>query len=329
MAYRTFQGFMTSHIANLSLHHDLLECWCTFLWLVKCQASNGNVIDKGLHLNSTAMQSQTTPEEAALLASEQLLAELEQAASKAAAKKAKKGKQKAKKQLSKQQQNMDQQQPPEDHAQPAGIAAQQSTTDSRAAAVLQQMDQMQLDRTQTNGLCIAQTAENHPADQSQCLPAKPTQALHTALALPGCEQEACSSDAEDVSHLFRCPITKVQLLRTAPVKDSWLLMKQACCELQEALQALCKQASRFPDFLHVMFLCIAPVHGGIRAVSHQSVQETMVDPVIAADGKTYEKEAMQRWLQHNTTSPCTGAVLKHQRLVPNMLVKAIILAGHH
>ena len=60
-----------------------------------------------------------------------------------------------------------------------------------------------------------------------------------------------------------------------------------------------------------------------------TVQETMVDPVIAADGKTYEKAAMERWLLHHTTSPCTGAALKHQRLVPNMLAKAIILADHH
>ena len=54
-----------------------------------------------------------------------------------------------------------------------------------------------------------------------------------------------------------------------------------------------------------------------------------MDPVIAADGTTYKKAAMERWLLHHTTSSCTGAALEHQRLVPNRLVKAIMLARHH
>ena len=49
-------------------------------------------------------------------------------------------------------------------------------------------------------------------------------------------------------------------------------------------------------------------------------QAVMVDPVIAADEKTYERSAMQHWLLHHSTSPSSGNALQHQRLVPNVLI---------
>ncbi len=50
----------------------------------------------------------------------------------------------------------------------------------------------------------------------------------------------------------------------------------------------------------------------------------MVEPVIAADGHTYERAAMQHWLHHHPTSPVTQALLPHTRLVPNLLIKGAI-----
>ena len=47
----------------------------------------------------------------------------------------------------------------------------------------------------------------------------------------------------------------------------------------------------------------------------------MVDPVIAADGHTYDKHAIQEWLKEKDESPVTGATLLHVRLVPNTLIK--------
>ncbi len=49
-----------------------------------------------------------------------------------------------------------------------------------------------------------------------------------------------------------------------------------------------------------------------------------MEPVIAADGHTYERAAMQHWLQHHPTSPVTQALLPHTRLVPNLLIKGAI-----
>lgn len=53
----------------------------------------------------------------------------------------------------------------------------------------------------------------------------------------------------------------------------------------------------------------------------------MKEPVIAADGHTYERKAVQEWLQHHKTSPVTGCVLAHIRLIPNVLIRSV-LARH-
>ena len=54
------------------------------------------------------------------------------------------------------------------------------------------------------------------------------------------------------------------------------------------------------------------------------VQVMMIDPVIAAYGHTYERAAIQDWLQTHSTSPVTSLPLIHSRLVPNLLVKTAI-----
>jgi len=45
--------------------------------------------------------------------------------------------------------------------------------------------------------------------------------------------------------------------------------------------------------------------------------EVMVDPVICADGHSYERAAIQTWLAEHGTSPMTGAPLNHTMLLPN------------
>ena len=57
------------------------------------------------------------------------------------------------------------------------------------------------------------------------------------------------------------------------------------------------------------------------------MQVAMTSPVIAADGHTYERTAIQHWLQGSSISPVASDKLSHSRLVPNMLVKSA-LAQH-
>ena len=54
------------------------------------------------------------------------------------------------------------------------------------------------------------------------------------------------------------------------------------------------------------------------------MQVVMADPVIAADGHTYERTAIQHWLHRSSLSPVTGDKLPHTRLVPNVLVKSAL-----
>ena len=48
--------------------------------------------------------------------------------------------------------------------------------------------------------------------------------------------------------------------------------------------------------------------------------ESMRDPVVAADGHTYERNAIARWLSTSNKSPLTGAILAHKDLVPNYML---------
>ncbi|KAI3460962.1 hypothetical protein Pfo_017625 [Paulownia fortunei] len=53
--------------------------------------------------------------------------------------------------------------------------------------------------------------------------------------------------------------------------------------------------------------------------------ELMLDPVIVASGQTYERAAIQKWLDHGPlTCPRTGNTLAHKNLIPNYTVKALI-----
>ena len=54
-------------------------------------------------------------------------------------------------------------------------------------------------------------------------------------------------------------------------------------------------------------------------------QDTMTDPVIAADGHCYERAAIARWLVTHDTSPKTNLVLHHMHLTPNHGLKSLIL----
>ena len=48
------------------------------------------------------------------------------------------------------------------------------------------------------------------------------------------------------------------------------------------------------------------------------LQELMEDPVMAADGHSYERKAIEEWIKRGKkTSPMTGAKLPHTLLTPN------------
>ena len=50
----------------------------------------------------------------------------------------------------------------------------------------------------------------------------------------------------------------------------------------------------------------------------------MVDPVVAADGHTYDRVSIEEWFQRSDTSPMTNVRLVNKNLVPNLLVLGMI-----
>ena len=52
--------------------------------------------------------------------------------------------------------------------------------------------------------------------------------------------------------------------------------------------------------------------------------EIFYDPVIASDGQTYEKAAIEEWLKSHDKSPLTGVALDTKKLIPNFVMKKLI-----
>lgn len=53
--------------------------------------------------------------------------------------------------------------------------------------------------------------------------------------------------------------------------------------------------------------------------------EIMLNPVVAADGYSYEHLAVKEWFGNgNNTSPMTNEVLPHQILIPNRVLLSLI-----
>lgn len=56
-----------------------------------------------------------------------------------------------------------------------------------------------------------------------------------------------------------------------------------------------------------------------------NLQEVMQDPHVAADGFTYELEAVRGWIDSgHDTSPMTNLSLSHCNLVPNHALRSAI-----
>ena len=49
-----------------------------------------------------------------------------------------------------------------------------------------------------------------------------------------------------------------------------------------------------------------------------------MDPVVCEDGHTYERDALERWLQKKLLSPKTGAALRTRVVMPNITLRNVI-----
>jgi ABC-type multidrug transport system fused ATPase/permease subunit len=53
-------------------------------------------------------------------------------------------------------------------------------------------------------------------------------------------------------------------------------------------------------------------------------REVMINPVVAADGNSYEKSAIEDWFGRSGKSPLTGLLLASRNLTPNFTLRKLI-----
>ena len=53
-------------------------------------------------------------------------------------------------------------------------------------------------------------------------------------------------------------------------------------------------------------------------------QEIMRDPVVCADGYSYERAAIEEWLAKHSSSPVTNEPLPHKLVIPNHSVRDVV-----
>ncbi|XP_038907096.1 U-box domain-containing protein 33-like isoform X2 [Benincasa hispida] len=117
--------------------------------------------------------------------------------------------------------------------------------------------------------------------------------------------------AEQLAQLaLRCCNTN-SMYRPDLVSDVWRVlepMRASCGGSQSVCLSFGDQQVQPPPY----FIC--PIF-----------QEVMEDPHVAADGFTYEAEALRGWLDSgHDTSPMTNLRLDHQNLVPNRALRSVI-----
>lgn len=52
--------------------------------------------------------------------------------------------------------------------------------------------------------------------------------------------------------------------------------------------------------------------------------DTMKDPVVAADGQTYDRPAIESWLQKHRISPMTNEPLETTQVIPNIALRQLM-----
>ena len=83
-------------------------------------------------------------------------------------------------------------------------------------------------------------------------------------------------------------------------------------ERSDPAAALLRKSSHFVDALDDMRCPIS--------------MELMRDPVICADGQSYERVSIENWLKKSSLSPLTGLELEHKMLIPNVSFRKVIEA---
>jgi ABC-type phosphate transport system substrate-binding protein len=143
-----------------------------------------------------------------------------------------------------------------------------------------------------------------------------------AARIAFCGSQDADRDLADVwaARLWGVPWLVVVLpLATALILACVLLGPPRLPRRRGSEPAKDKSAPALPDVEHALELRDVPpslVCPITMAVFH--------NPVICADGHTYERQAIERWLEVRATSPTTNLPLESRSLAPNHAVRAVL-----
>ncbi|KAI3701218.1 hypothetical protein L2E82_45867 [Cichorium intybus] len=114
------------------------------------------------------------------------------------------------------------------------------------------------------------------------------------------------------------------------------LLAMNCCDVRENRPDLVSEAWRVLEPMRVSCGLSSFRFGseGQCQIPHYFIcpifQEIMQNPMVAADGFTYEEEALKGWLDSgNNTSPMTNLELANSNLVPNLALRSAIQEWLH
>ncbi|KAL0040472.1 hypothetical protein WJX77_008119 [Trebouxia sp. C0004] len=195
-------------------------------------------------------------------------------------------------------------------------------------------------------------SEAHAAAPTAILTIAATMAATIALTTgPASEQDASARAKQGTAARPKCTPLSIKNAAAATVTVSILGLDQPPVPCTDSMLTCCCQPAPVPS-VHHQPACASTSCTGVtpQALTEQTcslfldsqrraavnlpaenkllccpiTKVLVVEPVIAADGHTYEKSAMDLWLGQHATSPVTGAKLMHACLVPNRVLRSIL-----
>jgi len=183
--------------------------------------------------------------------------------------------------------------------------------DAAAGAILERQYELRVARAEERGQALAQQlreAEQRLEELEAALP----------LALLPEEDGAGSAGAQHQAHLPQQLSPEERLaLKLATLEqfheDIACQVSQVQAERDQVLKQVAERKEQEATRLQVELDFMCPI-----------MHEKMNEPVLAADGHTYERQAIEKWLQLHNTSPMTGAPLAHRYLTENFALRHVI-----
>eukprot|EP00210_Caulerpa_lentillifera_P006947 g6642.t1 len=144
-------------------------------------------------------------------------------------------------------------------------------------------------------------------------------------------EESLKSLESNVGQSICCPITMEVMEDPVIAMDGhtyerkamerWLIHKRESPVTRQATESVVKSTVNDELNYKEQMAMLAVVDDSIHC---PITFEVMKDPVIAADGHTYERRAIEQWLRQKKESPVTRQPISSNLLTPNLVIKHVV-----